>query len=75
MRVSTCSIKELRPRLAFFFLVEPSTSKGKHTIATAKAPFSLAAFATNGAAPVPVPPPIPAVTNTRSPLTTSLMTS
>ena len=36
------------------------------TTATVKAPISLAALATIGAAPVPVPPPIPAATKTIS---------
>ena len=36
------------------------------TTATVSAPSSLASDATTGAAPVPVPPPRPAVTNTMS---------
>ncbi len=43
-----------------------STLNGVETIPTTIAPSSLAIFETTGAAPVPVPPPIPAVTNTRS---------
>ena len=39
---------------------------GLVTTATVKAPNSLEHCATTGAAPVPVPPPIPAVTNTIS---------
>ena len=40
--------------------------KGLVTIATVKAPASFASFATTGDAPVPVPPPMPAVINTIS---------
>ncbi|MNK98989.1 hypothetical protein D3C87_1193690 [compost metagenome] len=39
----------------------PSKVKGVVIIATVKIPNSLAAFANTGLAPVPVPPPIPAV--------------
>ena len=46
MSVSTCSMSAFSPRVAFFFLVAPSTSNGKQTIATVKAPFSFAALAT-----------------------------
>ena len=41
----------------------PSKAKGLVTTPTTKMPISLAICATTGAAPVPVPPPIPAVTN------------
>ena len=44
----------------------PSKLNGRVTIHTVNIPSSLQIFATTGAAPVPVPPPIPAVTNTRS---------
>ena len=44
----------------------PSKEKGRVTIPTVKQPISLAISATIGAAPVPVPPPIPAVIKTRS---------
>ena len=44
----------------------PSNANGLVTTPTVKAPESLAIFATTGAAPVPVPPPLPAVTNTMS---------
>ena len=39
----------------------PSKVNGRVTTPTVNAPISLAIFATIGAAPVPVPPPIPAV--------------
>ena len=44
----------------------PSNANGLVTTPTVNAPISLAHSATIGAAPVPVPPPIPAVTNTIS---------
>src|SRR5487761_221165 len=44
----------------------PSNANGFVTTATVRAPSSLARFATTGAAPLPVPPPNPAVTNTMS---------
>ena len=39
----------------------PSFLKGSVTTATVRMPLSLAIFAITGEAPVPVPPPIPAV--------------
>ncbi len=44
----------------------PSNGKGLVTTATVRIPISLATWATIGAPPVPVPPPIPAVMNTIS---------
>ena len=44
----------------------PSNPKGEDTTATVKHPTSFAMRATTGAAPEPVPPPIPAVTKTMS---------
>ena len=41
----------------------PSQSKGLVTTPTVRIPISLAILAITGAAPVPVPPPIPAVIN------------
>jgi|UPI00043FE859 hypothetical protein len=41
----------------------PSKRKGLVTTATVRMPASSAACAITGAAPVPVPPPMPAVTN------------
>src|SRR5271170_2806755 len=52
---SACSMRRL-----------PSNAKGLVATATVRAPSSLARFATTGAAPLPVPPPRPAVTNTMS---------
>ncbi len=49
-------------RIRFF----PSKRKGLVTMATVSAPISRAISAITGAAPVPVPPPMPAVMNTRS---------
>ncbi len=54
----------------------PSKGKGRVTTATVRMPSSLATWATTGAAPVPVPPPMPAVMNTMSaPSSTSAMRS
>ena len=44
----------------------PSNANGFVTIPIVKQPISLAFFAMMGAAPVPVPPPIPAVIKTMS---------
>ncbi len=44
----------------------PSNMKGLVTTATVRMPSSLATSATTGAAPVPVPPPMPAVMNNMS---------
>ena len=54
------------PSFALFARRRPSKVNGRVTTATVKAPSSLEIFAINGAAPVPVPPPIPAVINTIS---------
>ncbi|CSB38950.1 Uncharacterised protein [Vibrio cholerae] len=54
----------------------PSKLKGLVTTATVKMPSSFATSAITGAAPVPVPPPIPAAINTISaPVRNSLMRS
>ena len=55
----------------------PSKSNGRVTTPTVSAPISFFAIsAITGAAPVPVPPPSPAVTNTMSaPFSASLMSS
>src|SRR5262249_9163680 len=45
----------------------PSKSNGLVTTPTVRAPAARACLATTGAAPVPVPPPIPAGRNTSSP--------
>ena len=52
------------PWWACAFLILPSNSKGMVTIPTVRMSISLAILAMMGAAPVPVPPPIPAVINT-----------
>ncbi len=55
-------------------LALPSKSKGLVTTATVRMPISRAIEATTGAAPVPVPPPMPAVMKSMSaPLTSSSM--
>jgi len=65
------------PSSAWRMRCEPSKSNGLVTTPTVSAPISfLAISAMTGAAPVPVPPPSPAVTNTMSaPLSASLMSS
>ena len=65
------------PSCAWRARCAPSNSNGRVTTPTVSAPISfLAISAITGAAPVPVPPPSPAVTNTMSaPLSASLMSS
>ena len=64
MILLTCSSMELAIRLF------PSNVNGRVTMAIVNAPSSLATLAITGAAPVPVPPPIPAAIKTISaPLT------
>mmetsp|Transcript_11594 Transcript_11594/g.15096 ORF Transcript_11594/g.15096 Transcript_11594/m.15096 type:complete len:266 (+) Transcript_11594:465-1262(+) len=62
MTVSTCSLRRLIASVACFILRLPSNKKGFVTIPTVNAPLSFATSATTGAAPLPVPPPIPLVT-------------
>ena len=64
--VSTESISSCKPRSAWFWRRLPSKANGLVTTATVSAPISLASDAMIGAAPVPVPPPRPVVTNTMS---------
>ena len=59
--VSTRCSNSLRPCSAILILPAPSNWKGLVTTATVRIPSSLATRAITGAAPVPVPPPIPAV--------------
>ena len=66
IRVSTLSLRRSMPRSALSIRAFPSNLKGFVTTPTVRIPISLAIFATTGAAPVPVPPPIPQVTNTIS---------
>ena len=54
------------PRSALAALLAPSNVKGLVTTATVRMPRSLAIWATTGAAPVPVPPPMPAVMKSMS---------
>ncbi len=61
---STRSFSSLIPSMAWLILCCPSNRKGIVTIATVRIPASLVASAITGAAPVPVPPPIPAVKKT-----------
>ena len=49
------------PSLAIFILFVPSYFHGVVTTPTVSIPISFASFATTGAAPVPVPPPMQAV--------------
>ncbi len=72
IKESTYFLSSSIPSAALLALLLPSNVKGRVTTATVKAPSSFAIFATRGAAPVPVPPPIPAVMKTISaPLTAS----
>ena len=64
IRLSTYFCNSIIPSLALFIFLFPSISKGFVTTPTVKIPKSLAIRATTGVAPVPVPPPIPAVRNT-----------
>ena len=66
IRVSTFSFNLSIPDIAFIIRCFASNLKGFVTTPTVSIPCSFAIFATTGAAPVPVPPPIPHVTNTIS---------
>ena len=59
--MSTHSLSWLRHSSATSILFFPSKSNGFVTTATVNMPLSFAAFAITGAAPDPVPPPIPVV--------------
>ena len=65
-KLSTFCLKSSIPLSALFFLLSPSKLNGLVTTATVNTSSSFAAFAITGAAPVPVPPPIPAVMNSIS---------
>ena len=65
-RVSTLSFSHCKPCLATADRLVPSKAKGLVTTATVRAPVSLISSAMTGAAPVPVPPPMPAAMNTIS---------
>ena len=77
MSVSTTSRRRWMPSSAWRMRWVPSNSKGFVTTPTVSAPISFFAIsAMTGAAPVPVPPPSPAVTKTMSaPLSASLISS
>ena len=60
---STLASSSVRPASALVMRRPPSKSKGLVTTPTVKMPISLAMRAITGAAPVPVPPPMPAVMN------------
>ena len=60
---STLASNSAKPRSALVMRRPPSNSKGLVTTPTVKMPISLAMRAITGAAPVPVPPPMPAVMN------------
>ena len=66
MSVSTLSRRARMPASAWLALRLPSKANGRVTTPTVRAPSSRASSAMTGAAPVPVPPPLPAVTNTMS---------
>jgi len=66
MSVSTLSTSSAMPCSARSRRFAPSKLNGLVTTATVSAPTSFAISAMIGAAPVPVPPPMPAVTNTMS---------
>ena len=63
----TVSAKFLSSFIDFWAVLSLTLSRANGNVTTpiTSAPFSLAILATMGAAPLPVPPPIPAVTNTR----------
>mmetsp|Transcript_1860 Transcript_1860/g.5650 ORF Transcript_1860/g.5650 Transcript_1860/m.5650 type:complete len:224 (+) Transcript_1860:462-1133(+) len=72
MMVSHSFSSSSMPSIACRIRRRPSNPNGFVTTPTVRAPEALAHAATTGAAPVPVPPPMPAVTKTMSaPLTTS----
>ena len=64
MMASTFSLSLFKPAMELTTLFLPSKVNGRVTIAITNAPASRAIRATTGAAPVPVPPPIPAATKT-----------
>ena len=68
IRVSTCSFSSRTPSSALRPRRRPSNRNGLVTTPTVSAPISRASCAMTGAPPVPVPPPMPAVTKTMSAL-------
>src|SRR5215831_5134327 len=66
IRVSQLAFRSRIPSSACFIRRLPSKTKGLVTTPTVREPSSLAILAITGAAPVPVPPPMPAVTKIMS---------
>jgi hypothetical protein len=66
IRVSTLAFSSRNPSSACLDRRLPSNMNGLVTTPTVRQPSSFATLATTGAAPVPVPPPIPAVTKIMS---------
>ena len=76
INVSTFFFNSSIPEVALFIRLLASKRNGLVTIPAVRMPISLAIPAMTGAAPVPVPPPIPQVTNTISaPFTSSVSSS
>ena len=73
--VSTARRSSASPRSACRIRFLPSKEKGRVTTPMVRAPSSRAMSPMRGAAPVPVPPPIPAVMKTRSAPSSALRTS
>ena len=74
--VSTFSLRRWMPCSACTARRRPSKPNGRVTTPMVSAPMDLATSAMTGAAPVPVPPPLPAVMKTMSaPLSTSSISS
>mmetsp|Transcript_69182 Transcript_69182/g.139187 ORF Transcript_69182/g.139187 Transcript_69182/m.139187 type:complete len:335 (-) Transcript_69182:61-1065(-) len=73
--VSTLLCSVAMAAVAWLMRLRPSKANGLVTTPTVSAPSSLATSATTGAAPLPVPPPMPAVTKTRSAPSTILRIS
>src|SRR5262245_34045295 len=71
---STCRESSVMPASATDARLLPSITNGRVTTATVRMPSSRATCATTGAAPVPVPPPMPAVMNSMSQPSISSMT-
>ena len=61
---STSFSRAAKPTLAFRVRSSPSQPKGTVTMPMVRMPWLRHILATSGAAPVPVPPPMPAVINT-----------
>ena len=76
MRVSTFSFRRWMPCSAWIDRRRPSKANGRVTTPIVRAPRPFATSAMTGAAPVPVPPPLPAVMKTMSaPFRTSSISS